>query len=105
MTRCGKLELFINGQSEGFAASGIPTDCPSWAVVDMYGTCQKISIATIERPLAVDDPIELSMLSSIREFQNEMELLNEVPVQETIRLWVAHQNSDFFRKSTNSNFF
>ena len=60
---------------------------PTYAVVDMYGTCQKISISHIERPLAVDDPIDLSMLTAITEpsdFSNSYQIA-EIPLVESIR--------------------
>ena len=53
----------------------------------MYGTCQKISISHIERPLAVDDQIDLSMLTAVTEpidFSNSYQIA-EIPLVESIR--------------------
>ena len=41
------MEIFVNGISEGIAARGIPLPSGEnkiWAVIDMYGACQQISV-------------------------------------------------------------
>lgn len=41
------MEIFVNGISEGIAARGIPLPSEEnkiWAVIDMYGACQQISV-------------------------------------------------------------
>ena len=41
------MEIFVNGISEGIAARGIPLPTDEnqiWAVIDMYGACQQISV-------------------------------------------------------------
>ena len=41
------MEIFVNGHSEGIVARGIPLptdENPIWAVIDMYGACQQISV-------------------------------------------------------------
>ena len=41
------MEIFVNGHSEGIAARGIPLPTDEnqiWAVIDMYGACQQISV-------------------------------------------------------------
>ena len=71
MTFDGKLEIFVNGASEGIAATDIPLDRDVWAVVDMYGTCQQISIVDevgnatgmAERE-SIDEPVDFNLASS-----------------------------------------
>ena len=43
LTEHGEMEIFVNGQSEGIAATNLPTD-QVWAVVDLYGACQQITV-------------------------------------------------------------
>ena len=38
------MQIYINGDFEGICARGIPADVATWAVIDMYGTCQQISV-------------------------------------------------------------
>ena len=47
LTENGDMEIFVNGISEGIAARGIPLPSEEnkiWAVIDMYGACQQISV-------------------------------------------------------------
>jgi hypothetical protein len=64
VTQEGQLEIFVNNQSEGFAVTGIPLNQTIWGVVDMYGTCQQISIVecqeeetTVAAIQEIDDPV------------------------------------------------
>ena len=68
----GQLEIFVNGVSEGIAATNIPLDRDVWAVVDMYGTCQQISIAD-ETAISdngtgllesIDEPVDFNLAPS-----------------------------------------
>ena len=45
LTDRGEMEIFVNGQSEGIAAINLPVDeTDIWAVVDLYGACQQITV-------------------------------------------------------------
>ena len=47
------MEIFVNGISEGIAARGIPLPSEEnkiWAVIDMYGACQQISVHNQQPP-------------------------------------------------------
>jgi len=52
------MEIFVNGISEGIAARGIPLPSEEnkiWAVIDMYGACQQISVHN-QQPPSEDGP-------------------------------------------------
>lgn len=60
VTAEGKLEIFINGESEGYAVQHVPLEKDIWAVVDMYGTCQQISVIDV-----ADDEPNIDVTSEI----------------------------------------
>lgn len=49
-TSQGELQFFINGESQGIAATGIPK--PVWVVVNLYGKCVQVTMNSA--PITVD---------------------------------------------------
>ena len=66
VTDGGKLEIFINGESEGYAVQNVPLHNDIWAVVDMYGTCQQISVTDVEENInsqtGIEDTVQFAHL-------------------------------------------
>jgi len=57
LTGNGDMEIFVNGISEGIAAREIPLPSEEnkvWAVIDMYGACQQISVHNEQPPNEAD---------------------------------------------------
>ena len=78
----GDMEIFVNGISEGIAVRGIPLPSEEnkiWAVIDMYGACQQISVHNLapdmRNPIDIllgDQPISIDHIEGESDEQESM---------------------------------
>ncbi|KAK8759132.1 hypothetical protein V5799_003230 [Amblyomma americanum] len=63
-TSSGELKFFVNGRSQGVAASQIPPQV--YAVVDLYGKCAQVSVVdSLESPESASDNISCENVASL----------------------------------------
>lgn len=84
----GELQFFINGESQGIAATGIPK--PVWVVVNLYGKCVQVTMNSA--PNAVESGVAAteSSLSSIEATEIVQNLEIPISVDASVRTGGAH---------------
>lgn len=96
-TSRGELEFYINNESQGIAATGIPK--PVWAVVNLYGKCVQVSMSSLDvehtteicQNIAIPISVDVTMPSTTQQHPNVLSSLRNVNYLQDLTF--LHSNS------------
>ena len=71
----GDLHFFVDGEDQGVACTGLPTDQPLWGVVDIFGQAEKIKLEYVPRSncLQLEQQVQQLRDEASEDFQHHVQ--------------------------------